>query len=204
MNSLGLPAKVVGAFCGYLVAEKLGRRTSYIAMQFVVMTGITVSFTAKTYGQILAGRMIVQIMVGWDNFLAPMFIAEIVPTQIRGAMVVTYVFSHILGSLICSIIANTTKNYPGNHSWQDPLLSSYAFPTFTLLFCWLIPESPRWLIRRNKKAAAVRWLTALNGSKAGYDAEREATLLQAAVERDSEVKGRWVDLFRGSNKVSLA
>ncbi|KAJ9633278.1 Hexadecenal dehydrogenase [Knufia peltigerae] len=199
LNSLGLPAKVVGAFVGYLVAEKLGRRISYIAMQFVVITGISVSFTAKTYGQILAGRMIVQCMVGWDNFLAPMYIAEIVPPQVRGAMVVTYVFSHVFGSLICSLIANTTKTYPGNASWQDPLIACYAFPAFTLVFCWLIPESPRWLVRRGKKAAAVKWLTTLNGTPEGYDPEREATLLQAAIERDNELHGRWIDLVRGSN-----
>lgn len=201
LNSLGLPAKAVGAFVGYLIAEKLGRRASYIAMQFLVITGITVSYTSQTYGQILAGRMIVQCMVGWDNFLAPMFIGEIVPPQVRGAMVVTYVFSHIFGSLICSCIANTTKTYPGNKSWQDPMLSCYAFPAFTLLLCWLIPESPRWLIRRGKKAAAVKWLITLNGTPEGYDPEREATLLQAAIEKDNELHGRWIDLFRGSNKV---
>ncbi|KAL6244465.1 hypothetical protein RBB50_008707 [Rhinocladiella similis] len=200
LNSLGLPAKAVGAFVGYLIAEKLGRRASYIAMQFLVITGITVSYTSQTYGQILAGRMIVQCMVGWDNFLAPMFIGEIVPPQVRGAMVVTYVFSHIFGSLICSCIANTTKTYPGNKSWQDPMLSCYAFPAFTLLLCWLIPESPRWLIRRGKKAAAVKWLITLNGTPEGYDPEREATLLQAAIEKDNELHGRWIDLFRGSNK----
>lgn len=202
LNSLGLPAKTVGAFVGYLIAEKLGRRISYIAMQFVVITGIAVSYTARTYGQILAGRMIVQCMVGWDNFLAPMFIAEIVPPQVRGAMVVTYVFSHVFGSLICSLITNTTKDYAGNHSWQDPMLSCFAFPAFTLLFCWFIPESPRWLVRRNKRAEAVRWLTTLNGSPAGYDAEQEAALLQAAVDQDSEMHGRWIDLFRGPNTVS--
>lgn len=199
---MGLPFKSLGAFVGYLVAEKLGRRTSYIAMQFVVITGIAVSYTSKSYPQILAGRMIVQCMVGWDNFLAPMFIAEIVPPQIRGATVVTYVFSHIFGSFICALIANATQNYPGNSAWQIPLLSCFAFPLFTLVFCWLIPESPRWLVRRNKKAEAIKWLQKLNGSKAGYDAEQEATLLQMAVERDNESKGRWIDLFKGSNRVS--
>lgn len=203
LNSLGLPAKSVGAFVGYLVAEKLGRRISYIAMQFVVITGIAISFTSKTYGQILAGRMIVQCMVGWDNVVAPMFIAEIVPPQVRGAMVVTYVFSHIFGSLVCSLITNGTKHYPGNTSWQDPMLSCFSFPAFTLLFCWLIPESPRWLVRRSRKEDAIKWLKKLNGSKGGYDASAEADLLQAAVDADSELRGRWVELFRGSNLVSL-
>ncbi|OQU97536.1 hypothetical protein CLAIMM_03458 [Cladophialophora immunda] len=199
LNSLGLPAKCVGAFVGYLIAENFGRRVSYVAMQTVVISGTAVSYTAKTYGQILAGRMLVQGMVGWDNFLAPMFIAEIVPPQVRGAMVVTYVFSHVFGSFICTLISNRTKTYPGNHSWQDPVLSCFAFPAFTLLFCWLIPESPRWLIRKNKKAKAVKWLRKLHGSTEGYDAETEADLLHAAITTESELRGTWLDLFRGTN-----
>jgi MFS transporter, SP family, sugar:H+ symporter len=202
LNSLGLPAKVIGAFVGYLIAEKFGRRISYIAMQSLVIVGTAVSYTSKSYGQILAGRMIVQGFVGWDNFLAPMFIAEIVPPQIRGAMVVTYVFAHIFGSFICTLIVNTTKNYPGDHCWQDPILSCFAFPAFVLLTFWWMPESPRWLVRKNKKAQAVKWLQYFHGNTEGYDAEREADLLAAAIANEKEMDGRWIDLVKGSNLVN--
>ncbi|KIX05525.1 uncharacterized protein Z518_06397 [Rhinocladiella mackenziei CBS 650.93] len=203
LNSMGLPAKSVGAVLGYIFSEFMGRRISYIAMQTVAIAGTAVSDAATSYGQILAGRMLVQCMVGWDNYLAPMFIAEIVPPQIRGAMVVVCVFMHVFGSFLCTIVTNGTKNYPGDASWQDPVLSGFAFPAFTILFCWLIPESPRWLVRKGKKGRAVRWLNTLNGSKPGYGAEQEATLLQAAIDRDMEMKGRWIDLLKGVNRRTM-
>jgi hypothetical protein len=43
LNSLGLPTKCMGALCGLLVAERFGRRISYISMQSIVIIGIAVS-----------------------------------------------------------------------------------------------------------------------------------------------------------------
>jgi hypothetical protein len=87
MNSLGLPAKGVGTVVGYLIGERFGRKISFVAMQFVVLAGIALSYASKTYGQIVAGRVLVQAFVGWEDWLCPMFWAELAPAQIRGSMV---------------------------------------------------------------------------------------------------------------------
>jgi MFS family permease len=187
---------------GLLFAEKLGRRPSYIAMQFIVIVGIAVSYTAKTFGQTLAGRIIVQCFVGWDNFLAPMFLAEISPTSLRGGIVVVYVFAHILGSLICSFVTLATEKYEGDSSWQIPLASMFAFPLFVLVFFWVIPESPRWLVRKGHHERAVKHLRWLRGSSfTEQEAEVEVNTLQESIQGDVETKGGWKDFFKGSNKV---
>ncbi|KAJ5294221.1 hypothetical protein N7508_009042 [Penicillium antarcticum] len=73
LNSFSLPAKWLGAVMDLLFAEKLGRRPTYIAMQFIVIIGIAVSYTAKTFRQALAGRIIVQCFVGWITSLLQCF-----------------------------------------------------------------------------------------------------------------------------------
>ncbi|KAJ5579803.1 general substrate transporter [Penicillium hispanicum] len=200
LNALGLPAKCVGALLGGFIAERFGRRVSYIAMQFIVIAGIAVCYSAKNYGGALAGRIIVQLFVGWDNFLVPMFLAEISPTALRGAIVVVYVFAHLLGSLICSFVTLRTAKYAGDSSWQVPLGSMFTFPFFVLVFCWFIPESPRWLVRKGKHAHAVRqlrWLRAPFLSE--EDAEVEVSHLQQSIDQDHETKGRWSDFLQGNN-----
>ncbi|KAJ5090801.1 hypothetical protein N7532_009485 [Penicillium argentinense] len=204
LNSLGLPAKCVGALTGLLIAERFGRRISYLGMQIVVIVGIAVSYSATTYGGALAGRIIVQCFVGWDNFLVPMFLAEISPTALRGAIVVIYVFAHILGSLICSFVTLATAKYEGDASWQVPLASMFAFPAFVLAFYWFIPESPRWLVRKGRNESALIHLQWLRGSRLSEDECREEiNMLQHSVDRDREVKGQWPDFLKGPNRRRL-
>lgn len=204
LNSFGLPAKCIGAAMGLLVAEKFGRRPSYIAMQFIVIIGIAVSYSAQNFGQALAGRMIVQCFVGWDNFLAPMFLAEISPPALRGGIVVVYVFAHILGSLICSFVTLATASYEGDSSWQIPLASMFTFPLFVLVFFWFIPESPRWLVRKGQNERAIKHLCWLQGSSfSKQEAEVEVNTLHRSIQSDMETKGQWTDFLKGSNRVRL-
>jgi MFS family permease len=189
---------------GLLVAEKFGRRISYLVMQFVVLIGIAVSYSATAYGGALAGRILVQCFVGWDNFLVPMFLAEISPAALRGAIVVIYVFAHIFGSLICSFITLVTAKYEGDASWQTPLASMFAFPAFVLLFSWFVPESPRWLVRKGQNEKALKHLRWLRGScLSEEESQAEVHALQESIERDREVKGKWGDFLKGPNRVSL-
>ncbi|CAI7564592.1 unnamed protein product [Penicillium pancosmium] len=204
LNSLGLPAKCVGAVIGLLVAEKFGRRISYLVMQFVVLVGIAVSYSATAYGGALAGRILVQCFVGWDNFLVPMFLAEISPAALRGAIVVIYVFAHIFGSLICSFITLVTAKYDGDASWQTPLASMFAFPAFVLLFSWFVPESPRWLVRKGQYEKALKHLRWLRGSRLSEEeSQAEVHALQESIDRDREIKGKWGDFLKGPNRRRL-
>jgi MFS transporter, SP family, sugar:H+ symporter len=72
-----------------LIGERFGRRIVYIVMNVICLSGIAVSYTAKTYGQILAGRCIVNIYTGMEGWLIALFLAELVPPRVRGAMVST-------------------------------------------------------------------------------------------------------------------
>ncbi|RAK87674.1 aldehyde dehydrogenase [Aspergillus costaricaensis CBS 115574] len=199
LNSLGLPAKAAGTFIGWAIGEYYGRRTCFIGMQLMCIIGISVSYSATTFGQILAGRMIVQCFIGWEDWLVPMFLGEICPTVVRGATVVVYVFAHIFGSFICAIITYETAKLEGNAAWKIPIGVMWTFPCFILLCSWLVPESPRWLVRKNKIQAATRQLEYLNKGK-DIDVAGEVAFLQAAVEANAQTKGSWAELLQGTNR----
>lgn len=201
LNSLGDPAKGLGTIIGFLIGENFGRKPCFICMQFMALAGIAVTYSAKTYAQALAGRMIVQCFVGWEDWLVPMFLAELAPASVRGATVVVYVFGHFFGSLICSFVTLGSSKLDDNRSWQIPVGVMFIFPSLALLLSYFIPESPRYLIRRNNFEAAVANLEYLYRGEKSFSAENEAALLRASIEADVSTQGKWSDLVKRTNLV---
>jgi MFS transporter, SP family, sugar:H+ symporter len=191
-----------GIILGGLIAERVGRRPIIFLMMIICLIGVIVSYTATTYAQALIGRMIVNGYVGMEGFVVPMFQAEISPTAIRGTVVISYLFNHVFGSFVMACITYKTSNLETDMSWKIPIAILFVIPCIVLLTAWILPESPRWLIRKGKDEAALKQLRYLYGSDSKLDLEREVELLKDSLNALPE-QGRWIDLLRGTNLVRL-
>lgn len=201
LNSFPLLTYAAGVFLAQQLGERFGRRIVLISMQFLCIAGLIVTYTAKDFGQILAGRCLVKAHIGMQQWLIPMLLAEIVSAAIRGFMVMFYIFEQELGALACSIITNFTAKRLDDSSWRIPVAVMVIFPCFVLFFHWFIPESPRWLLRKGRFDDAVDSLQYLYGCSLEYSALEEAQLLKESLnEADNISKGSWRDLMRGSNR----
>ncbi|TPX07934.1 uncharacterized protein E0L32_010389 [Thyridium curvatum] len=199
-NSFPLILFALGVIVASQIGERFGRKAVLIIMNCICMSGIAVCYTSKTFGQILAGRMIIQMHVGMEAWCVPMFTAEIVPAAVRGRMVAFYTFNHIFAAFIASIVTNKTSTYKDDSSWQIPIICMFIWPAIVLLGAILVPESPRWLLRRGQQEKASRNLQYLNGAVDGYSVEAEITLLNEALEASRMSKmGSWKELVRGPN-----
>ncbi|KAL0936804.1 sugar transporter [Colletotrichum truncatum] len=198
MNSFPLIIYAVGVVIGAQIGERWGRRLVFILTNIVCMAGTITVYTAKSYEQLLAGRMIVNFHVGMEAFLIPMFQAEIAPAAVRGSLTAIYAVNGVFAAFIASIITNFTSHINNDNCWKIPVGIGLLFPSFSLFFWMLIPESPRWLLRKGQYQKAVENLDYLFSAMPGYDAEKEAKLLQDALNQ-SDTKGRWKDLIKGNN-----
>lgn len=89
----------------------------------------------------------------------------------------------------------------GEKSWTVPIAVMFVFPGLCILFQFLLPESPRWLLRQGRFDEAVASIYYLNSADKDYPAETEAQLILETI-NESTTKGQWKDLFRGRNTVS--
>ncbi|KAF6799509.1 sugar transporter [Colletotrichum musicola] len=199
LNSFPLITYGIGIVIGSLISERWGRRIVVAVMNVVCVGGVVLSCLAKTYQQALGGRLVLYLHVGMEAYLVPMYMAEIVPAAIRGSVVATWAFSHILAAFVASVVTNFTSKMEGNVSWQLPTALIAIFPATVLLTLWLLPESPRWLLRKGRFDEAVDSIVYLRGAEKGYPAEREARLIMDNIEASS-TKGRWSEMLKGSNK----
>ena len=157
-------AMMLGAALGALAAgwmsAALGRKRSLILGGVLFVLGSLLSGGAWSPETLVAARLILGLAIGVATFTAPLYLAEVAPERIRGAMISTYQLMITVGILV-AFLSDTAFSYSGNWRW---MLGIIAIPgALFLLGVLLLPDSPRWLMMRGRKAEAIDVLTRLRG-----------------------------------------
>jgi sugar porter (SP) family MFS transporter len=151
---------LIGAIVGALIAgwsaDKFSRRRTKIVSGCVYVTGGIGCALAQTYWQILAGRFWLGLAVGTASFVSPMYIAEMVPPRIRGAVVSFNQLMVTLGILVAYIVDWGFAPLPNNWRWMFALA---VVPGAALAIgMYFMPFSPRWLVQKGRDRDARRVL----------------------------------------------
>jgi sugar porter (SP) family MFS transporter len=155
--SSALIGTVTGALISGRPADRYGRRPIlFLIASLYVLTAIG-SALAGNVASFIIFRFLGGIGVGASSVVAPMYIAEISPARVRGRMTALFQFNVISGILI-AYVSNFLLRETGAEPWRWMLGVSGipAFLFFILLF--VIPESPRFLIKIGKIAPARKIL----------------------------------------------
>jgi SP family facilitated glucose transporter-like MFS transporter 1 len=120
---------------------------------------------AGSWHMLVVGRLIIGINSGLNAGLAPMYLSEISPTALRGAVGTMYQLIITISILLAQILGMT--NVLGNDAGWPFLLGLTIIPGFlqlaTLPFC---PESPKFLLLdKDNEEGATNALTWLRGSQ---------------------------------------
>jgi MFS family permease len=103
-----------------------------------------------------------RFFMGFGNSLAqlsaPLLLTEICHPQHRGRVTAVYNCLWNVGALICSWISFGTQNIDNDWAWRTPTLIQALPSVIQLMFIWTIPESPRWLISKDRSHEALEML----------------------------------------------
>ncbi|XP_016916276.1 solute carrier family 2, facilitated glucose transporter member 1 isoform X1 [Apis cerana] len=158
------------------IADRFGRKGGLLINNILVV--LTVIFegcakTAKSYEMIIIGRFLIGINAGLNAGLAPMYLSEISPIHLRGAVGTVYQLV-ITMSILVSQILGLEQILGTAEQW--PLLLCLTivpaiFQVIALPFC---PESPKYLlVTRGKDMEAQRALAWLRGTIEVHDEMEE-------------------------------
>ena len=145
---------VAGAAASGWLSSTLGRKRSMLLGSLIFAAASALCGLAWSVEVLLAGRLILGVSLGILSFIAPLYLAEIAPENIRGSMVALYQIMMTIGILL-AFLSDTAFSYSANWHW---MLGVIGIPAALAFLCMLsLPESPRWLMMRgrNEEAAAV-------------------------------------------------
>lgn len=137
--------------------------------------------------------------------LVPVYVAETVPKEVRGALVATYQLFVTLG-LLTSYCVNLGTSHLGNQSgqWRAPIGIGYAWGVILGVGMFFLPESPRWLFANDLHEKCLEALKFINNhAKTGDNVrlnERYLEVQTSVAESVAAGKAKWVDAFRPGNK----
>ncbi len=146
--SSALIGTVIGALFAGGPADKYGRKPILFIIAFLFIIAAIGSGFAKNLPTFIIYRFLGGLGVGASSVVAPMYISEISPANIRGRMTALFQFNVIFGILIAYVSNYLLSGAAGENSWRW-MLAVGAIPAiayFLLLF--IVPESPRFLIKK--------------------------------------------------------
>jgi len=165
---------VVGSLIGGWPADRFGRKATLLWIGVLYLLGAAGSGFAPNVWVFIAARVIGGLGIGISTVVAPMYISEIAPPKHRGRLAGMFQFNIVFGILV-AFVSNTLLSGIGENAWRW-MLGVAAFPSLLYsLFCFGLPESPRWLLsKKGDREAAVDVL-----QKAQPDVSREEIAKEA-------------------------
>jgi SP family arabinose:H+ symporter-like MFS transporter len=149
---------VVGSLVGGWPADKFGRKATLLWIGVLYLVGAVGSALATNVATFIAARVIGGLGIGISTVVAPMYISEIAPPQQRGRLTGMFQFNIVFGILV-AFVSNRLLVGIGENAWRW-MLGVAAFPSLIYaVFCFGLPESPRWLLsRKGDRAAGLKVL----------------------------------------------
>ena len=188
-----------GAFIAGRLADLIGRKTVMLIAAALFIVSALWAGAADSSAHFIVARFIGGLGVGAASVLTPAYISEVTPASMRGRLSSVQQIMIITG-LTGAFVANyalaktaggsTADFWMGFPAWRWMFWLQVVPAAIYLFALLLIPESPRFLVVKNRDAQALAVLTKLFGADAGA---RKVAEIRASLAADH--KPRFRDLL---------
>jgi SP family sugar:H+ symporter-like MFS transporter len=198
-----------GTFFGALFsgdfADWIGRRTTIILSCFVFCIGVALQIASEDFKLLSAGRAIAGLGVGGVSCTIILYMSEIAPRRVRGALVSGYQFCITVGLLLASVVCYATKDRRDSSSYRIPIAIQALWAIILAVGLFVLPESPRYWVKRGNIEAATKCLARLRGQTWNSPTIQQE-LSEIVANHEYELQqipegsylGSWMNCFRGN------
>ncbi|MGD1101897.1 MAG: sugar porter family MFS transporter [Terriglobia bacterium] len=177
---IALAGALLGSASAGYCTDRWGRRWMLLVTAlgfglFSILTGLAVGLVSFSIARFLVGACI-----GMASLAVPLYIAEMSPARIRGALVSLNQLAITIGIGVAYFV---DYYFAASESWRW-MFASAVFPAIVLLIGMIfLPESPRWLARKGFRDRALENFRRLGR---GDEAEAELAEVEGALQEEPE------------------
>uniref|UniRef100_A0A1L8DF37 Facilitated trehalose transporter Tret1 n=2 Tax=Nyssomyia neivai TaxID=330878 RepID=A0A1L8DF37_9DIPT len=185
-------AGLAGGICGGPLIEYIGRKNTILGTAIPFIVSWLLIACATNVWMVLAGRALSGFCVGIASLSLPVYLGETVQPEVRGTLGLLPTAFGNIGILLCFV----TGKYL---DWSSLAFLGGALPVPFLILMFLIPETPRWYVSRNREDQARKALQWLRGRDADVDPELKGIVKSATEAERSASRNAMLDLLKRSN-----
>jgi len=162
----------IGAFFAGRLADHWGRRAVLIVSAILFLVSAIGAGMANSSLAFIVARMLGGFAVGGASVMSPAYIAEVASARYRGRLATVQQIAIISGLFMAFLSnyllaraagASTEALWLGHEAWRWMFWMQVFPSTLFLVLLLLIPESPRYLMVKNRRDEAEKVLTRLYG-----------------------------------------
>ncbi|KAH6655410.1 putative transporter [Truncatella angustata] len=208
-KSLIVSIMSAGTFFGAIIAgdiaDWIGRKWTIVTGCFIFLVGVILQVASAGLGLMVAGRLIAGFGVGFVSAVLILYMSEIAPRKVRGALVSGYQFCVTIGLLLASCVCYATQNREDSGSYRIPVAIQllWALILGTGIAC--LPDSPRYFVKKGKLDVAAVALAKLRNQpiESDYIQDELAEIIanheyEMSVIPQGGYFDSWMNCFRGS------
>ncbi len=187
--SVVLVGCMFGAGFAGAISDRIGRKKFMLVSAVLFFVSAVGCALPQNMAQFLFFRFVGGLGIGSASILAPLYIAEVSPAKIRGALVSVNQMAIVTGILFAYFV-NWAFAGAGPNNWRW-MYGMGALPSVVFFILLLrVPESPRWLVKKHREPEALNVLSKVNDAAA---AEAEVRSIKDTILLE---RGSLGELFR--------
>ncbi|EOX99091.1 Major facilitator superfamily protein [Theobroma cacao] len=190
-SSLYFAALVVSFFAA-AVPRTFGRKPSMFIGGLVFLIGSILNGVAMNVGLLIIGRLLLGVGVGFANQSVPVYLSEMAPAKIRGALNIGFQMAVTIGILAAGLINYGTAKIEGGWGWRLSLALAAIPAIMMVIGAVLLPDTPNSMIERGHTAVAKRMLQRVRDTQ---DVDDEFQDLVDASEAAKKVEHPWRNIL---------
>jgi len=196
---------MLGAMLGGVLCSKFGRRPTLVIGTVVAAVGVALCVVSGFLPEIIVRRALFAVAklvqgngIGQVIVAVQTYVSEVCPPRLRGPAMSLIPLTTLLGQLIGAAVIAAEAGNLTKWAYIVPLASQLVFMVPPIITAICIPESPVYLLTKQRRVSAEKALSRLN--REGTDVALLADKMEDALCSTNKVKASPLDCFRGKER----
>jgi SP family facilitated glucose transporter-like MFS transporter 3 len=175
--------------CGKM-ADTQGRHRALMINSWTFLVGGLLQTFAFNLATITFSRFILGFASGYSTVLAPIYLGELAPPSLRGALGTLNQFAAVIGLLAANLLSFPLANADG---WRELVSITVLVAAMQLAVAPYVLESPRWILNRDSSdPQAIANIQELRGYQHDHEVFNELAIyiLAGDAHRGGELKSQ--------------
>jgi MFS family permease len=176
-----------GAIFSNVVSDKFGRRRSFVVAAVLFILGVLIQSTANSLTLLHIGRFFVGVGVGFGLAIDPLYISEASPAKHRGELVTWSEIALNIGIVLGFTSGLVFYSLQDSVEWRVMIGMGGILPLVMIgLVYTVMPESPRWLVSKQREQEAKQVLSTIYPPN--YNVDYVVDDIKEALEREEQAE----------------